>query len=109
MFIFLKGFYQCKAINNQGVKAEGVGILQILSNFDENRNGLSSNSVLDQHTGAGTGIDFSNTFGLSSASLDNAIVPSSGDSTFHMTQDAGTETDRVPFFQDYPRFSPESK
>ena len=99
------GFYQCRAFNNQGIKAEGVGILKIRSSdADDNRNGLSGNSALD-HTGLdliGTGQS------ADTLSLDNAILPS-GDSTFHMTQDAGGEMDRMPFFQDYPRFSDNSK
>ena len=102
------GFYQCRATNNQGIKAEGVGILKVRSNeADENRNAISSNSVLDHHTG--NGLDLIGT-GISgdTLNLDNAILPS-GDSTFHMTQDAGSEMDKLPFFQDYPpRFS-ESK
>lgn len=99
------GFYTCRATNNQAVKSEGVGILKVRSGSEEGgRTGLSSNSVLDQHTG--TGIDLIGS-GPSGDTLDNAILPS-GDSTFHMTQDAASEMDRLPFFQDYPRFSPDS-
>lgn len=82
------GFYQCKASNSQGVKAEGVGILKIHSSDQDDRNNLDLMSG-----SSGDGI-----------SLDNTIIPA-GDSTFHMTQDAGTEMDRLPFFQDYSRFS----
>ena len=102
------GFYTCRAANNQGVKSEGVGILKVRSGSDDGgRGGLSSNSVLDPHTGTGIDLIGSGTSG-DALNLDNAILPS-GDSTFHMTQDAASELDRLPFFQDYPRFSPDSK
>ena len=99
-------FYTCRATNNQGVKSEGVGILKVRSGSDESRSGLASNSVLDQHTG--TGIDLIGS-GAGGDALDNNAILPSGDSTFHMTQDAASELDRLPFFQDYPRFAPDSK